>query len=93
MTSSHSNLNTANAEQRGLKQKRSVMLFTLFERCSTKVGIARHFGEPRKLVCCIHSTALPRNKGKILVTIRNPIRDRAFGEIHYLYFFLDSKGP
>lgn len=85
MTSSLLDINNAAVDQRGLKQDRSEKLFALIEWYPTKVGTARLYGKFRKIVRCIDGTAVPRDKGKDLVTIYRPKMNRTYAEIRYQY--------
>lgn len=81
MTTLLSNIINAIVGQLGVKQNQSVELFTLVEGRPTKVGIARIFGESRKIVRCINATAFPRDKGEDPVTIHYSTVNQAYAEI------------
>lgn len=85
MKSPLTNINSAIAEQRGLKKNQSVMRCTLVKGRLTKIGVARLFGESGKRVRRIYGTTLPRDKDKNMFTIHHPKVDRAYAEIRYLH--------
>lgn len=93
MTSSLSKINNGTAEQRGLTQNQSVMLFRIIEGGPTKVENARLVGKRGNIVRRIYGAICPLEEGKHLVRIPRPTIDRADAEIRYSYFLSVSEDP
>lgn len=93
MTPSLSEVNTATAGKRGLKQNLSVILSTPVKELPTKIRIPCLFGESGKIVRHIHSAALPRDEEKHAVTIHYPTMDCTYLEMRYAYFLSDPEDP
>lgn len=80
-------INNTTTEQRGLRYKKSAMLFTLHEKRSIQFQIAGSFVESEKTLRHIHSTTLLRDDCRDLLTMDHSAIECAYAEILILYFF------